>query len=62
MAVDDNVYDLTFYKTIHPGGIPKLLKGAGKDATELFHYHHTYVNHNHIVGKFQIGYLVDKKE
>ena len=36
MVLNGKVFDLTSYQTHHPGGIPKLLKGAGKDATSLF--------------------------
>lgn len=57
MAVDGNVYDLTAYMVRHPGGISKLFEGAGQDATELFQYYHPWVNHKHLVGKLQIGYL-----
>lgn len=36
MVLNGKVFDLTLYQNHHPGGIPKLLKGAGKDATSLF--------------------------
>lgn len=57
MAVEGNVYDLTCYAARHPGGIPKLVDFAGKEATEEFMYYHPWINHRHLVGKLQIGYL-----
>ena len=57
MAVDGIVYDLTAYQARHPGGVPKLLLGAGKDGTSLFHKYHTWINHKHLVGKLQVGFL-----
>jgi len=57
MAVDGNVYDLTKYAKRHPGGIPKLMECAGRDATEEFMYYHPWINHKHLVGKLQVGYL-----
>lgn len=30
------VYNVTHYMEYHPGGLDELMKGAGKDATELF--------------------------
>lgn len=57
MVVDGNVYDLTKYLDYHPGGAKKLMLGAGKDASSLFHKHHPWVNHKNLVGKLQVGYL-----
>ena len=36
MVLNGKVFDLTKYLPHHPGGEPKLLKGAGIDATSLF--------------------------
>lgn len=36
MAIRGQVYDVTAYLRYHPGGIPLLMKGAGKDCTKLF--------------------------
>ena len=30
------VYNITPYLEYHPGGIPEIMKGAGKDGTQLF--------------------------
>lgn len=36
MAIHGRVYDVTAYLRYHPGGIPQLMKGAGKDCTKMF--------------------------
>jgi cytochrome b involved in lipid metabolism len=30
------VYNITPYLDFHPGGVPELMRGAGKDGTQLF--------------------------
>lgn len=35
MAIDGKAYDVTSYVDKHPGG-PTILKGCGKDATDMF--------------------------
>ena len=30
------VYNITAYMEFHPGEIPELMRGAGKDCTQLF--------------------------
>ena len=37
-----NVYNVTAYMDYHPGGWDELIKGAGKDATNLFNKAHRY--------------------
>lgn len=37
------VYNLTSYLRFHPGGVPLLLKVAGKDGTALFNKYHAWV-------------------
>jgi len=37
IIIDDDVYDLTDFGFLHPGGIPPLLDVAGQDATDLFY-------------------------
>ena len=37
-----NVYNVTAYMDYHPGGWDELIKGAGKDATNLFNNAHRY--------------------
>ena len=35
-VLNGNVYDLTSYLDYHPGGVKKLMQGAGRDCTSLF--------------------------
>lgn len=60
MVINGAVFNLTMYLDYHPGGAKKLMKGAGKDATALFNKYHPWVNFHNLVGKLQIGYLVQK--
>ncbi|KAI8818425.1 cytochrome b5-like heme/steroid binding domain-containing protein [Fimicolochytrium jonesii] len=62
MAVQGNVYNVTHYIKFHPGGAGQLLRGAGKDATELFMKVHPWVNVDGLLGKCQVGYLVKERE
>lgn len=54
------VYNLTIYLDYHPGGRKKLLMAAGRDATDLFNKYHPWVNYHNLIGKLQIGYLVEE--
>lgn len=40
IIIDGNVYDMSGYARIHPGGFLPLMHMAGKDATDVFHSHH----------------------
>lgn len=35
-AIAGRVYNVTPYLEYHPGGIPELMRGIGRDATDLF--------------------------
>ena len=37
------VYNITPYLEYHPGGIPEIMKGAGKDGTALFDEVHVII-------------------
>ena len=39
-VIDGVIYDITFYIDDHPGGRKKILRGVGKDSTEMFHKFH----------------------
>ena len=56
------VFNLTMYLDYHPGGPKKLMKSAGRDATALFNKYHPWVNYQSLIGKLQIGYLVEEKD
>ncbi|CAM9676588.1 unnamed protein product, partial [Ectocarpus sp. 12 AP-2014] len=44
------VYNLTPFLHYHPGGIPEIMKGAGRDCTALFDKYHRWVNFDSLVG------------
>ena len=39
-VIDGVVYDITNYVDMHPGGKKKILRGVGKDSSEMFHKYH----------------------
>ena len=43
-VIDGVVYDITNYVGQHPGGLKKILRGKGVDATEMFHKFHRGIN------------------
>ena len=43
MALNGAVYNVTHYMDYHPGGWDELVKGAGRDATDMFNEIHKYV-------------------
>ncbi|KAL2918078.1 hypothetical protein HK105_202492 [Polyrhizophydium stewartii] len=58
MAYRGRVYNVTPYVPFHPGGFPQLMRGAGKDATELILKVHPWVNVEMLLDKCWIGYLI----
>lgn len=57
MAIRGKVYNITPYLDFHPGGIDELMRGAGKDGTELFDEVHRWVNVESMLEKCYIGRL-----
>ncbi|CAG0884392.1 unnamed protein product, partial [Darwinula stevensoni] len=55
------VYNVSRYLEYHPGGEEELMKGAGKDATDLFNQVHRWVNFESLLQKCLIGKLQDTK-
>ena len=39
-VIDGNVYDITNYIDMHPGGKKQVMRGVGKDASIMFHKLH----------------------
>ena len=58
MAYRGKVYNVTMYVNYHPGGIPQLCRGAGKDATALISRIHPWVNVELMLDRCMIGYLL----
>ncbi|XP_014782334.1 cytochrome b5 reductase 4 [Octopus bimaculoides] len=57
MAIRGRVYNVTPYMEYHPGGIAELMRGVGKDGTQLFDEIHRWVNVNSMLEKCYIGQL-----
>ena len=55
VALKGNVYNVSRYLHYHPGGIEELMRGAGRDATELFNEVHRWVNYESILAKCLVG-------
>lgn len=62
MAIYDKVYNCTPYMKFHPGGVDELMKGAGKNATDIFNDVHPWVNFQSMLEKCLIGNLVGKPQ
>jgi len=56
-VIDGVVYNLTDYIVFHPGGEPKIMEAAGKDATRRFHQVHSYVSAKTILAPHILGHL-----
>ena len=50
-------FNITSYLDFHPGGLPIIMSGAGKDMTELFQKHHSWGNFESMVGALYLGDL-----
>ncbi|CAD8080093.1 unnamed protein product [Paramecium primaurelia] len=56
-VLNGKVYDITLYMDYHPGGVEKLMLGAGKDCTKLFNQFHSWVNGHAFLEQDYIGNL-----
>ncbi|XP_023245149.1 cytochrome b5 reductase 4 [Copidosoma floridanum] len=57
IAIRGIVFNVSRYLAFHPGGVPELMKGVGKDATKLFDDVHAWVNYQSILQKCVVGRL-----
>ncbi|XP_071112428.1 cytochrome b5 reductase 4-like [Haliotis cracherodii] len=57
IALRGKVYNITPYLEFHPGGIDELMRGAGKDGTQLFDEVHKWVNAESMLEKCLVGRL-----
>ncbi|KAM0276185.1 hypothetical protein ACHAQH_006992 [Verticillium albo-atrum] len=62
MALGGRVYNVTPYAEYHPGGVPELMRGAGKEATKLFGEVHPWVNYETMLSACLVGVLVPEEE
>uniref|UniRef100_A0A1E1X9K2 Cytochrome b5 reductase 4 n=1 Tax=Amblyomma aureolatum TaxID=187763 RepID=A0A1E1X9K2_9ACAR len=58
ICLKGRVYNVTPYMDYHPGGVDELLRGVGKDATDLFNQVHKWVNFESMLEKCLIGKIV----
>jgi NAD(P)H-flavin reductase len=57
MVLRGFVYNVTAYLEYHPGGVEELLRGVGRDCTELFDDVHAWVNIDGFLEKARLGQL-----
>eukprot|EP00605_Chrysophyceae_sp_TOSAG23-4_P002475 GSChrysophyteH1.ASY1.ANO1.2737.1 assembled CDS len=58
-AYNGKVYNVTQYMHYHPGGVKKLMIGAGKDCTKYYDKFHPWVNIDTMLAKCYVGKLSD---
>jgi cytochrome b involved in lipid metabolism len=56
------VYNITPYLPFHPGGEGELMRGAAKDAGQLFMEVHPWVNWDNMLFECMVGILVGEDE
>lgn len=57
ICINRAVYNVTPYMDFHPGGIDQMMRGAGKDCTDLFNNVHSWVNYGGMLKKCYVGKL-----
>lgn len=57
-VLEGTVYNITPYLDFHPGGVPQLLRAAGKDGTKLFAELHPWVNYAMMLDKCAVGIYI----
>ncbi|GAA5849024.1 hypothetical protein JCM3766R1_005429 [Sporobolomyces carnicolor] len=57
-AYNGKVYNVTPFLKFHPGGVGEMMRGAGKDATQLFMLAHAWVNYETLLENCLVGFLV----
>ena len=55
-----DVYDITMYINVHPGGKKILERVYGKDMTPLFNKFHGYIKIANLIGPLKIGSVVQE--
>lgn len=62
MGLNGKVYNISPYADYHPGGVPELLRGAGRDGTKLFGEIHPWVNYETMLSACLVGLMVEEPE
>jgi cytochrome b involved in lipid metabolism len=60
MVLGGLVYNVTPYLPFHPGGVPELMRGAGRNGTKLFGEIHPWVNYEGMLASCLVGRLVEE--
>ncbi len=55
------VYNVSQYMHYHPGGVSRIMEGAGKDCTKLFNKYHKWVNADSMLAGCLLGYIADDR-
>jgi cytochrome b involved in lipid metabolism len=53
------VYNIGPFIDYHPGGVEEIMKGAGRDSTELYMKYHPWVNADAVLGRLRLGKISD---
>jgi cytochrome b involved in lipid metabolism len=56
------VYNVTPYAEYHPGGVPELMRAAGRDGSKLFGEVHPWVNYEGMLQACLVGIYVGETE
>jgi len=56
------VYNISPYAPYHPGGVPELMRCAGRDGSKLFGEVHPWVNYENMLQACLVGIFVDDHE
>ncbi|KAH8816470.1 hypothetical protein F5884DRAFT_852906 [Xylogone sp. PMI_703] len=59
-VLSGKVYNITPYLPFHPGGVPELMRCAGKDGTKLFGEIHPWINWEGLLEACLIGIAVEE--
>lgn len=62
MGLNGKVYNISPYADYHPGGVPELMRGAGRDGTKLFGEIHPWVNYETMLSACLVGLMVEEPE
>ncbi|KAL2211303.1 cytochrome b5 [Sarocladium strictum] len=62
MAINGKVYNVSPYAKYHPGGVPELMRAAGRDGTKLFYEIHPWVNYDTMLAACLVGLMVEEPE
>ena len=60
VIIDRQIYDVSKFMSVHPGGLKSILMYGGRDCTsEFLRLHRKYQNALKLLRQYQVGVLVD---